>query len=148
MNVADALQNVNRLFLDTAAIIYYVEQHPHYFTRVKPFFDQVDSGLLEAVTSPVTLAECLVVPARLGQAKLQQDFQQLIIWGNNTLFVTLDHRIGVSAADLRAHYNFTLPDALQLAVAIQTGCQAFLTNDTQLKRTTELRVLILSEITV
>ena len=30
MKVADALQNVTRLFLDTAPVIYYVERNPRY----------------------------------------------------------------------------------------------------------------------
>ncbi len=60
MNIEEALQDVHRLFLDTAPVIYYVERHPAYFNRVSPIFDRIDSGLLTAVTSPVTLAECLV----------------------------------------------------------------------------------------
>ncbi len=41
--------------------------------------------------------------------------------------------------------NVTLPDALQLAVAMQTDCQVFLTNDLKLKRVSELQVLVLDE---
>ncbi|MBW4523229.1 MAG: PIN domain-containing protein [Scytolyngbya sp. HA4215-MV1] len=43
-------------------------------------------------------------------------------------------------------YNLKLPDALQIATARVTGCQAFLTNDTALKRVGELRILVLSEL--
>ena len=39
-----------------------------------------------------------------------------------------------------------LPDALQLAVALQEGCEAFLTNDPRLKRVAEPRVLVLDEL--
>lgn len=64
------------------------------------------------MTSPVTLAECLVVPYRLGIAKLQQDFLDLIVSAKNTVFVSIDREIGKQAAELRARYNTTLPDAL------------------------------------
>jgi predicted nucleic acid-binding protein len=47
---------------------------------------------------------------------------------------------------LRARYNLRTPDALQISAALETSCQAFLTNDTQLKRVTELRMLILDEL--
>ena len=57
MNVADALPNVTRLFLDTAPVIYFAEQNPHYYPIAKHFFDHIDHGDFEAVTSPVTLAE-------------------------------------------------------------------------------------------
>jgi predicted nucleic acid-binding protein len=40
----------------------------------------------------------------------------------------------------------SLPDALQAAVALVAGCDAFLTNDAVLKRVTELRVITLDEV--
>lgn len=53
--------------------------------------------------------------------------------------------IADKAADLRARYNLTLTDAFQLAIAIQAECDAFLTNDSDLKRVKEIPVLVLSE---
>ncbi len=50
------------------------------------------------------------------------------------------------AAALRARYHLRLPDALQIAVALEAGCEAFLTNDRALKRVAELRVLVLDEL--
>lgn len=61
-----ALQNITHLFLDTAPVIYYLEKNPQYFDTVEFVFDQIDNGSITAVTSPVTLAECLVVPYRVG----------------------------------------------------------------------------------
>lgn len=52
--------------LDTAPVIYYVEKHPTYLELVTPVFNRIDAALLTAITSPVTLAECLVAPYRLG----------------------------------------------------------------------------------
>jgi hypothetical protein len=74
MKVSDALQGVSRLLLDTAPVIYYVEANPNYTAVVTPVFDLIDDGALTAVTSPITLAECLVVPLRAGSTALQQDF--------------------------------------------------------------------------
>ncbi len=147
MKIDAALQNITHLFLDTAPVIYYVEKNPQYFATVEFVFDQIDSGSITAVTSPVTLAECLVMPYRLGIANLQQDFLDLIVYGNNTVFVSIDREIGRQAAELRARYNiFTLPDALQIASALAAGSQAFLTNDATLKRVTELNVIVLDEV--
>jgi predicted nucleic acid-binding protein len=39
-----------------------------------------------------------------------------------------------------------LPDALQIAVALEEGCGAFLTNDRRLGRVSELRVLVLDDL--
>ncbi len=146
MKLAEALHQVKRLFLDTAPVIYYVEKNPRYLAIVAPFFDRIDNGVLTAVTSPVTLAECLVMPYRLGLSNLQQHFFDLIVHGQNTVFVPLDHECARQAAALRAHYNITLPDALQVATALKAGCEALLSNDSGLQRVTELRVLVVDEL--
>jgi predicted nucleic acid-binding protein len=39
-----------------------------------------------------------------------------------------------------------MPDALHVACAIDTGCDAFLTNDTGIKRVSEIRILILDDL--
>src|SRR5207248_4239340 len=57
MNIADALRNVTRLFLDSAPVIYYVEENPSYLSLVDVIFDGISDGSPTAVTSPVTLAE-------------------------------------------------------------------------------------------
>jgi predicted nucleic acid-binding protein len=129
VNISDGLQNVTRLFLDIAPIIYYVEKNPDYFASVEIIFERIDGGLLTAVTSPVTLAECLVIPYRLELAQRQWDFFDLIVYGSNTVFLPIDHAQARQAAELRARYSLTLPDALQIAVALAAGCEAFLTND-------------------
>jgi predicted nucleic acid-binding protein len=54
--------------------------------------------------------------------------------------------VAESAADLRARYNLRTPDALHVASAIHVGCEAFLTNDTGIKRVQELAILILDEL--
>ena len=43
-------------------------------------------------------------------------------------------------------YNIRLPDALQIAAALAAGCEAFLTNDGGLKRVSEIKVLVVSEL--
>jgi predicted nucleic acid-binding protein len=148
MKVSAALQNVSRLFLDTAPIIYLVEQNPTYLDRVKAIFQAIDDGQISAVTSPVSLAECLVHPIRHNLPQLQRAFVALVVGGANTTFVTINQRTGEEAARLRAQYNVSLPDALQLAAAISEGCDTFLTNDAQLKRMTELRVLAVDDLEV
>ena len=146
VRVSDALQGISTLFLDTAPVIYLVERNPQYLDRVLSIFQQIDNGYINAVTTPVTLAECLVHPLRLGLAALRQDFIDVVVTGANTTFVSIDQQVGETAARLRAQYNLLLPDALQMASAIVTGCDAFLTNDAQLARVTELTVLVIDEL--
>ena len=146
MKIAEHLEGVRELFLDTAPVVYYVEKNPQYLNRVQEVFAQIDGGLLAAVTSPVTLAECLVAPIRLGLPRLQQDFADLVISGSGTRFMPIDQGTAHRAADLRARYNLSLTDAFQVAVALAAGCDALLTNDATLKRVTDLSVIALDEV--
>lgn len=146
MKIADVLRSVQTLFLDTAPVIYYVEQHPVYGALVEEIFARIDAGDIQAVTSPITLLECLVVPLRLGQASLVRDFTDLIARGYGTTFTPINEAIASRGAELRATYNLTLADAIQVATALVVGCGAVLTNDSDLKRVREISILALDDL--
>lgn len=148
MTLADALAGVSLLFLDTAPVIYQVEQNPAYSALAGAVFQEIDAGRVGAVTSPVTLAECLVHPYKSAAAARLQAFTALITTGRNTQFVMIDQAIAQKAAELRARYNLLLPDAFQAAVAIVSGCDALLTNDRGLQRVSEIKVLVLDDLTL
>ena len=44
MRLGDALATTTLLSLDTAPVIYFVEEHPHYLPVVETVFDRADSG--------------------------------------------------------------------------------------------------------
>jgi len=50
------------------------------------------------------------------------------------------------AASLRARYRLRTPDAIQIATALQTRVDAFLTNDRDLRRVEEVPVLLIDEL--
>ena len=60
----DILENVRSIFLDTAPVIYFVEKNEQFLSSVKTVFGLIDDGRLVAITSPITVAECLVQPYR------------------------------------------------------------------------------------
>lgn len=144
MRTSDALVNVSRLFLDTAPVIYFVERNPQFVDLVDPVFERLSADIT-AVVSGITLSECLVGAVRLGLADLEQAFVD-VLQQEQVVFIDINAAIAREAAKIRVRYNFQLPDALQVAAALAAGCDAFLTNDDALKRVTELRVLVLSEL--
>jgi hypothetical protein len=97
------------VFLDTAPVIYFVENHPHYASTIHPFFVQVSEGTIQIVASAVTLAECLVLPERLGLPEARQAFWDLLVEDSGTLFVPIDAEVAGQAAQLRAQFNLNLP---------------------------------------
>jgi predicted nucleic acid-binding protein len=145
MTPTKGLESIHQVFLDTAPVIYFVEKNPVFATKVQDLFQRLDEGKLTAVVSPITLAECLVVPYKLGKPDVVKMFTELLVRSENVLFYPIDETTADKAAELRVRYNVTLTDALQLAVAIQSGCDAFVTNDVDLKRVTEISIIVVAE---
>ncbi|MGK7876274.1 MAG: type II toxin-antitoxin system VapC family toxin [Xenococcaceae cyanobacterium] len=148
MRIAEAFEGVTRVFLDTAPVIYFVEATPVFAEVTWATFELMEQRGIQGVTTPVTLAECLVMPIRLGLEKVQQDFTDLLMRTDGIELVDINAVMGQKAAELRERYGLKLPDALQLAAALEAGCEIFLTNDVVLQRVTELRVwsLVMLEI--
>ena len=86
-----------------------------------------------------------MIPYRADQSELKQAFTDLITGGSNTEFVPLGQEIAKKAAELRAKYKLSLTDAFQVAAALTTGFDAFLTNDATLNRVTEIEIVVLDE---
>jgi predicted nucleic acid-binding protein len=146
MTAQQRLTAPTRIFLDTAPIIYFVEAHPIYLPVVESVFRRLDEGSLLAMTSPVTLAECLIHPIRKGNLVLADGFIDLVSGGPGTVLVSINGSHARTAAELRATHNLTLTDAFQLAIAIGTGCDIFLTNDVTLKRVSGANVVTVDDL--
>ena len=145
MKLADGLRAVTRLGIDTASVIYFVEAEPRYAALVRAVFSQF-GGALQGITSVITLGEVLVRPLASKDARRQAAFQSFLLTTRGLETRSVGPTTAERAAALRARYRIHLIDALQIAVALGAGCEAFLTNDLTLKRVTELRVLVLDEL--
>lgn len=141
-----ALSGVHRLAIDTAPIIYFIEENPKYLPLVDLVFEKIDIGSLTAITSAITLTEVLAHPLRLGNDELRKRYSELLLGSRNFATLPIEISMADTAAELRARHGLRTPDALQLACGIAAGCDAFLTNDRPLRRVTEIRVLVLDEL--
>ena len=142
------LEQLNRIFLDSAPIIYYVESNPNYCLIIDKVFNYIESHSIHIITSPITLAECLILPTRQKNLSVQQQFINILTSQDTINFVDINSETALIAADIRVRYNLKLPDALQITTAIQSNCDAFLTNDLQFKKVRELSILVVSELTL
>jgi predicted nucleic acid-binding protein len=115
--------------LDTAPLIYFMEENPTYLATVRPFFEAMDRGEFSVITSMVTLLEVLVHPFRCGNADLVQQYRDILLSAEHLTTIGLSQDIAEEAARLRATPNLRTPDAIQLATAIHTSAAYFLTND-------------------
>jgi predicted nucleic acid-binding protein len=120
--ITDALDRVTRLGLDTAPIIYFIEQHPKYHPIVRSIFRAFSTGTVFGITSVVTLVAVLTLPLALGNHYLAQQYRDVLLHSRNLRIFDLNATIAERAADLRARYRLRTPDALQLAAALERGC--------------------------
>lgn len=131
--------------LDTAAFVYFIEEHPRYAPLVARLFLEADRGVRLIVTSALTLLEVLVVPYRAGDLALAERYEAILSHSRGVRLVELDRTQLRAAAQLRAAHRVRTPDALQLAAALTQRSSAFITNDRAMPAVTGLRILQLSD---
>ena len=146
IKLMDALEGIERLGIDTPAIIYFVEADLRYDQIVTEIFRRIAEGELFGVTSVISVTEVLTQPILKGDEELQKRYRDLLIYSRGFYTVDIDAGMAEFAAHLRSRYHLRTPDALQLSAAVGLGCEAFLTNDMRLKRVTELKVMVLKEL--
>ena len=146
MILSDELKQVQTIFLDTAPIIYYIEAHPQFGPLAKEIVNSFQVGNLTAFSSVISLVEVLPKPVQTGNEKLVKKFSEFLRTGKNISLLDISSDIAESAGRLRGRYtSLRAMDAIQIAVAINVGADAFITNDLRLKQIAELKTIILSD---
>jgi predicted nucleic acid-binding protein len=115
--------------LDSAPLIYFIEENPTYLEMTDAFFEAMVRGEFRVVTSVVTLLEVLVYPLRQGNRILAQQYRDILFNEEGLTTIAVSPAIAEEAAQLRATYNLQTPDSIQMATAISGGASFFLTND-------------------
>ncbi len=131
--------------LDTAPLIYLIEENPTYIETVRLFFEAMDRGNFLVVTSTVTLLEVLVHPLRSNNKELAAEYRDILL---NSKLATLEvsSAIAEQAAQLRAAHNIRTPDAIQISAALEAGATHFLTNDIKLPDIPAIQILSLDSL--
>lgn len=132
--------------LDTDPLIYFIEEHPTYLESMRYFFEAVDRGDFNVITSTVTLLEVLVQPFRHNNAELADEYRDILLNSANLSTAGISEPVAERAAKLRAEYDIRTPDAIQLALAIEEGASFFVTNDAGLPAVSPLNLLVLDNL--
>lgn len=109
-------------------------------------FRRVQAGELSIIVSAVTEAELLVRPERDGNA-FAIDRIEALFAEDGIYVVSVDRKIARRTAKLRAKHNFRLPDAIIIATAIETDCDAVVSNDYAWSRQEEIPFVCLDDLT-
>ena len=132
--------------LDTAPLIYFIEEHPAYLRIVDPFFEAMGRGDIQVVTSTLTLAEVLIHPYKRGDRSLVRQYSLMLLDTENLETLPVSPEIADQAARIRALYGVKIPDSIQLAAALAANATAFLTNDTAIETIHGLEILVLDKL--
>lgn len=135
----------NTVGLDTAPLIYFIEENPTYIDAVKYFFEAMERGDFTVVTSTVTLLEVLIHPLRSNNTLLAKEYRDILL---NSELITVDvsSTIAEQAAHLRALHNIRTPDAIQISAALYSGATHFFTNDIRLPEIPAIQILSLDSL--
>ncbi len=128
MEISD-LPRRGRILVDSAPIIYYLEDHPVFGPRYADLFARAASGDYQLVISTVTLVEILTGPLREGDEQLADDYRQALTRPPTWLVADLTVAIANRAARIRSQTRLRLPDAVILATALEMSCIALVSHD-------------------
>lgn len=135
----------SRVFLDTAPLIYFLDDDARFGMKTRAILEEILSEGASIVSSTITCMEYTVYPYRTHNQEKIDAFHEFID-ECGIILTPVDAMIADKAAQIRARYkDFKAMDALQLAAAVHTACDIFLTNDKQLKQFAELNCITVED---
>ena len=102
-------------------------------------FEAAERGQIQLALSTVTLAEVLTGPYKAGQTALAKRYETAL---GAYQVVPLSAVVASLATQLRVQYRLRLPDAVQLASALNIGAAALVTHDRDFSSVQGLPVLM------
>jgi len=114
------------VLVDTAPWIYLLQDHPDFAPRFEGLFTAAEEGRIELALSTITLAEVLTGPYKAGEMALAKRYEKAL---GAYQIMPFSAVVAIQAAQLRAQYGLKLPDAAQLATALDMGAAALVTHD-------------------
>ncbi|HLE87261.1 MAG TPA: type II toxin-antitoxin system VapC family toxin [Candidatus Brocadiaceae bacterium] len=146
LKIVTLLKEIDSIFIDTAPFIYYIEEYEKYIETVDPLFSYISQGHITAYTSLITLIEVLTKPIEEKDKRLVYKYEELLTDSKGLILTDMDKNIAVESAKLRVKYRIKIPDAIQVTSGLVNGAKAFITNDSNLKKIKEIKVIVLDDI--
>jgi len=127
------------VFVDANILIHHLESTPNLGTRASARLAALHAAGDRIVVSDLIRLECRVGPLKTGNETLLSKYDGFFSLPGIRV-AALTASICDRAASIRARYGLRTPDALNLAAAVELGCDIFLTHDARLARFTPLKV--------
>ncbi|KKU90510.1 MAG: Q3M7V5 PilT like protein [Microgenomates group bacterium GW2011_GWA1_48_10] len=138
-------EKVRKPCFDTNVIAYYIEKNKVFGSAAKRLFKTLKARKQTGFVTFLSISELLVKPISDNNQPLVDYYNSIEInLPVKTLFV--DQSSIELIARLKNKYSLKTPDAINLAIAISNNCDTFFTNDEALKKVSEIKILLLSEL--
>lgn len=135
------------VYLDTAPLIYFLEDNLNYSAKLSAFFRANDDSKFKIITSTITLMEVMVVPIRHNRTDIADAYKSILSNSNGIDLINVDEFVAEEAARIRAKYNKIKPgDSIHLATAIAFNADYFFTNDRDFDKVTEIKIVKLDDL--
>ena len=126
------------VLVDTAPWIYVLEDHPVFAPRFTGLFEAAELGRIQLALTTITLAEVLTGPFKAKQTALAKRYEKTL---GRYHVVPMSAQVAAMAAQLRVQYRLKLPDAVQLASALNIEAAALVTHDRDFAKVKGLPIL-------
>lgn len=128
------LSTLSHVVLDSATVIYHLEDIQPWSELTQRLFDRLASGELTGSLSSVSVAEILVKPFESRDAEIVERCERFLLAIPNVTVVPVSYDVAREAARIRAEWGLRTPDSMLVATATLAGTDGFITNDGRLGR--------------
>jgi hypothetical protein len=116
MGIVAKLGAHRRVMVDTAPIIYFLEEHSRFGKVANDIFWTLTSEATHHLfSSVIALIEVLTQPIRLGDRQLVDKYRRFFLHSTNFAVYSIDPVIASKAAELRAKHNLKTPATCSLS---------------------------------
>ena len=134
-----------KLFLDACSIIYLIESQERLGQKTRLLITEALQNKTQLVISRLSFLECRVLPLKTKDDELLSRYNNFFKLPSLEIIELTEDVINL-ATDLRANYSSSLrtPDAIQIACALKTHANQFLTGDKKLLAIQEIDILLIN----
>jgi len=145
VNAPPFMKDAKIIFIDTMFFIYHFEQNIKFLDFTSNVLSCVESGTVLCYTSYLTLMEILVKPMKEKRLELIEEYKMVFETFPNLNLMILDKDVAYKAAYFRSSYNLKPADSIQIASAVVSNADLFLTNDRELIQVKEINICYMDE---
>lgn len=115
--------------MDTCGCVFLLDNRAAHFPLARDLFLEAARGRLAVEVAGITLMELLVRPARSGDRREMEIVMTLTKRQAGVVTMPISEMVLMTAAHVRASTRLKAPDALVVASAALSGCDAIIGND-------------------